>query len=49
MPGEPARVYEPEDAACVDDEAAVKAADATSLGDREPGHEEIELDGDEES
>jgi hypothetical protein len=49
MPGQPARVHEPEDAACVDDEAAVKAADATSLGDREPDHQEIELDGGEGS
>lgn len=45
MSGESPQVHEPEDAACVDDGAAVRAADATSMGDREPDYDEIELDG----
>lgn len=46
MTGEANRPPEPDDAGCVDDSDAVKAADATSEGDQEPGYEEIEVGGD---
>jgi hypothetical protein len=45
MPTEVTQPEEPADAGCVDDSAAVIAADATAQDDQEPEYEEIHLTG----